>query len=182
MNEYEEALRRLKSNNYPKGMGSSTIGSIQKGHDFELLKEFISEHFNNSQKHDKLNKVNTDEFKHFKLHSDSTLKSLKKDDLISYIHMVYRNWQSTDESYNNVMNYAKTLLQGNQWIPVEERLPEERINPYTMDYYVYPVFFQSDNVTDIRYYSFGKGHWYHGPGIMDDYVKAWMPLHAIIKD
>ncbi|MCR0317466.1 hypothetical protein [[Clostridium] innocuum] len=104
MNEYEEALRRLKSNNYPKGMGSSTIGSIQKGHDFELLKEFISEHFTDSQKHDKLNKVNTDEFKHFKLHSDSTLKSLKKDDLISYIHMVYHNWQSTDDFKNTMKN------------------------------------------------------------------------------
>lgn len=52
---------------------------------------------------------NTDEFKHFKLHSDSTLESLTKRDLIDYIHMLYHNWQATDESYLNVMEYAGKL-------------------------------------------------------------------------
>lgn len=53
--------------------------------------------------------MNTDEFKHFKLHSDSTLKKLTKDELISYIHMLYHNWGATDEAYNNVMAYADKL-------------------------------------------------------------------------
>lgn len=52
---------------------------------------------------------NTDEFKHFKLHNDSTLKLLKKEGLIKYIHMLYHNWKATDESYNNAMEYAKKL-------------------------------------------------------------------------
>lgn len=53
--------------------------------------------------------MNTTEFNRFKLHSDSTLKLLNKDELIEYIHMLYHNWSATDESYNNAMEYAKTL-------------------------------------------------------------------------
>lgn len=126
--------------------------------------------------------MNTDGFKHFKLHSDSTLKSLKKDELISYIRMLYHNWGVTDEAYYNVMQYAEKLQQESQWIPIEERLPVEKVNPYTNDYYVYPVIFKLCNVTDVRYYSFGKGHWYQNGKIMDQYVKAWMPLpEAFLK-
>jgi hypothetical protein len=53
--------------------------------------------------------MNTDEFKHFKLHSDSTLKSMKKDELIEYIHMLYHNWEVTDEQMCNVMKYGHRL-------------------------------------------------------------------------
>jgi len=35
--------------------------------------------------------MNTADFKHFKLHNDSTLKSMTKDELIGYIHMLYHN-------------------------------------------------------------------------------------------
>lgn len=59
------------------------------------------------------------------------------------------------------------------WIPVEERLPEEKLNPITNDYYEYQVTAKFGNATDVRSYKFGKGHWWHGPGIMDDYVIAW---------
>lgn len=62
------------------------------------------------------------------------------------------------------------------WIPVEERLPEEKINPITKDFYVYPVTFESGGVRDIRYYPFGMGHWWKATEIMDEYVKAWMPI------
>lgn len=53
--------------------------------------------------------MNTEEFKHFKLHSYSTLKSMTKAELISYIHMIHYNWGACDESYNKVMQYAKLL-------------------------------------------------------------------------
>ena len=53
--------------------------------------------------------MNTDEFKHFKLHSDSTLKAMTKEELISYIHMLHHNWEACDESYFNVMQHAKLL-------------------------------------------------------------------------
>lgn len=52
--------------------------------------------------------MNTDEFKHFKLHSDSTLKSMKKDELIEYIHMLHHNWSATDDQLRNAIKYANT--------------------------------------------------------------------------
>ena len=64
-----------------------------------------------------------------------------------------------------------------RWIPVEERLPKEDINPVTQDAYVYPVTVDFGNVRDVRYYSFCRGHWYNcGPNPLDDIVIAWMPL------
>lgn len=75
---------------------------------------------------------NTVSFKHFKLHADSTLKSMKKDDLIHYIHVLYSNWNATDWYYNNVMKYAEKLnkeleidkYNSPQWISCSESLPE----------------------------------------------------------
>ena len=51
--------------------------------------------------------MNSLNFKHFKLHADSTLKSMTKDELISYIHMLHHNWSATDEFHCNAveMNY-----------------------------------------------------------------------------
>lgn len=81
---------------------------------YSVLQKLIEEHFDNpllkfEDLHEGGVAMNTDEFKHFKLHSDSTLKSLKKDELISYIHMLYHNWGACDESYYNVMAYANML-------------------------------------------------------------------------
>lgn len=60
--------------------------------------------------------MNTDGFKHFKLYSYSTLKSLTNEELISYIHMLYHNWGTSDESLYNVMEYAETLQQQIRWM------------------------------------------------------------------
>lgn len=49
--------------------------------------------------------MNTQEFKNFKLHADSTLKSMKKEELIAYIHMLHHNWKACDEQMCNVMDY-----------------------------------------------------------------------------
>lgn len=65
-------------------------------------------------------------------------------------------------------------LINSRWIPVNERLPEEEINPVTSDYYEYEC--TADwgyGRTDIRYYKFGEGHWWHGGGCVDNYVTAW---------
>ena len=76
---------------------------------------------------------------------------------------------------------AKVSCENDGWIPVEERLPEEKINPITKDFYVYPVTFELDGVRDIRYYPFGMGNWWKATEIMDEYVKAWMPIPASYK-
>ena len=59
------------------------------------------------------------------------------------------------------------------WIPVDERLPEEKVNQLTQDYYEYQVTAQFENVKDVRHYKYGNGHWWNGPGIVDRYVVAW---------
>lgn len=77
------------------------------------------------------------------------------------------------------MGYNKGLKDANNegWIPVSSgKLPEEKENPVTRDWYVYPVMVKFEEITDIRYYSFGNGHWHHGPGIMDKYVTHWMDI------
>lgn len=62
------------------------------------------------------------------------------------------------------------------WIPVEVRLPEEKANPVSQDFYEYQVTAKFGNVKDVRHYKYGNGHWWHGPGIVDKYVIAWRPL------
>lgn len=65
------------------------------------------------------------------------------------------------------------------WISCSERLPEEKINPVTNDFYEYQVTFKSDKVTDVRHYKFGRGHWWNCGQNMDEYVTAWRePLEA----
>lgn len=62
------------------------------------------------------------------------------------------------------------------WIPVGERLPEEKVNPVSQDFYEYQVTAKFGNVKDVRHYKYGNGHWWHGPGIVDKYVTAWREI------
>lgn len=75
---------------------------------------------------------------------------------------------------------AADVEQKQRWISVTERLPEEKISPMTMDYTEYPCVFDGrDGQREVRYYKFGKGHFWHGPGCIDEYVTHWaepMPL------
>lgn len=65
------------------------------------------------------------------------------------------------------------------WIPVTERLPVERTNPNTLDF---ERVLCSTTFGDVRAYKFGtpmghsEPHFWHGAGLMDEYVVAWMPL------
>lgn len=70
-----------------------------------MFKELIDEHFKP--------KENTSEFKHFKLHSDSSLKNLTKKELIDYIKMLYHNWGVCDEQLKRVIDKAKELSDSN---------------------------------------------------------------------
>ena len=85
-----------------------------------------------------------------------------------------------DNEYGNAM---LDMINGQPkiggWIPCSERLPEEKINPVTNDFYEYQVTFKSDKVTDVRHYKFGRGHWRNCGQNMDKYVTAWRePLEA----
>lgn len=75
-----------------------------------------------------------------------------------------------------IRKYMNDKAEDGGWIPVKERLPEEKINPVTMDFYEYLVTARFGNVIDVRCYKYGDGHWWHGPGIVDKYVVAWQPL------
>ena len=78
------------------------------------------------------------------------------------------------------LSKAKEIImeqqENNGWIPASEKLPEEKINPITQDYYEYQCTFKNGETTDVRHYKFGNGHWWKGPGIMDVCVIAWQPL------
>lgn len=64
-----------------------------------VLRKLIEEHFKDPDQ--------TLDFKHFKLYSDNTLKNMNKEELVSYIHMLYRNWTSCDKTCQSLINYAK---------------------------------------------------------------------------
>lgn len=86
-----------------------------------MFKELIDEHFEP--------KENTSEFKHFKLHSDSTLKNQTKKELIDYIKMLYHNWGACDEQLKRVIDKAKELSDSND----ELRRQLYFIEPYKLE-------------------------------------------------
>lgn len=63
-----------------------------------------------------------------------------------------------------------------EWISVKEKLPEERTNRITMDYQKVLCFCDYGQWQDIRTYGYGKGHFWNGGGIVDEYVTHWMPF------
>ena len=82
-------------------------------------------------------------------------------------------------SFDDLRKFVDEFPKIGGWIPCSERLPEEKINPVTNDFYEYQVTFKSDKVTDVRHYKFGRGHWWNCGQNMDKYVTAWRePLEA----
>ena len=66
-----------------------------------------------------------------------------------------------------------------RWIPVTERLPEQRINQNTLDFeYV----LCTTTFGDVRPFKYGRrigqgnAHFWNGEGYVDAYVTHWMPL------
>jgi len=78
----------------------------------KIIRDFQQKYFDLINEHFKP-KENTSEFKHFKLHSDNTLKNLTKKELIDYIKMLYHNWGVTDEQLKNCIDKAKELSDSN---------------------------------------------------------------------
>ena len=82
-------------------------------------------------------------------------------------------------NFNRDIEYLRDIIRKHMndgWIPVDKKLPEERINPITNDFYEYQVTAKFGEYIDVRHYKFGRGHWWHGPSIVDKYVIAWQPI------
>lgn len=57
--------------------------------------------------------------KHFGLYSDSTMKSMTKDKLIKYVHIIYENWESCDETSERIVEANMNLLKENELLKRE---------------------------------------------------------------
>ena len=83
---------------------------------------------------------------------------------------------------SDVIGEIKKQPKIGEWIPCSERLPEEKTNLVTNDFYEYQVTFRNEEVTDVRHYKFGRGHWWNCGQNMDKYVTAWQPLPDAYKE
>lgn len=102
----EKALARIVNDDYyfeNDPYGEDKASAFDK--DVDMIEQLIEEHFKP--------KENTSEFKHFKLHSDSTLKNLTKIELVNYIKMLYYNWGVCDDQLKRVIDKAKELSDSN---------------------------------------------------------------------
>lgn len=78
--------------------------------------------------------------------------------------------------YKGALSYAISHLEEDSWIPVSERLPEEKFDYKTQDFSEVLCTTVWD---DVRTYKFGqpighdKAHFWDCGGIMDEYVIAW---------
>lgn len=84
-------------------------------------------------------------------------------------HYIKKAWELCLDQVTEIIR--KNMNDG--WISVDERLPEEKINPISRDFYEYQVTAKFGNAKDVRYYRYGNGHWWNGPGVVDKYVIAW---------
>lgn len=62
--------------------------------------------------------------------ADSTLRNMRKDDLIEYIRCLEHNYNVAVSFNENQAKYIESLTV-QQWIPVTERLPEEHDSIFT---------------------------------------------------
>ena len=104
--ECEKAYLYLLKHCYEATKKNDTYDFAPSGFkESEVFKQLIEEHFEP--------KENTEEYKHFKLHSDSSLKNLTKVELIDYIKMLYHNWGVCDEQLKRIIDKAKELSDSN---------------------------------------------------------------------
>ncbi len=104
-------------------------------------------------------------------------EAAKNDELVP-VELFNQVKKERDEAVKNL----EAIKQDHRWIPVNGRLPEEKINPYTQDYCSYLCTVNFGGVIDIRYYKYGGGHWCDFLSTMDEYVVAWMPLPEPYKE
>ena len=104
--ECEKAYLYLLKHCYEATKKNDTYDFAPSGFkESEVFKQLIEEHFELAE--------NTEEYKHFKLHSASTLKNQTKEELIDYIKMLYHNWGVCDEQLKRIIDKAKELSDSN---------------------------------------------------------------------
>ena len=102
------------------------------------------------------------------------------DGLISKKYVIRTiNKLAEEHNINDFVNKADISKKESPWISVKKKLPAEKENELTRDYFVYPVMVDIYGNIDIRYYSYGNGHWYHGFAVMDEYVTHWMDIKPL---
>ena len=92
-----ENLRILERKDNFKKWGGQVAPQVN----CDVVEQLIKDRFESKEE--------TLEFKNFKLHADGTLKSMSKDELISYIHMLHHNWNVSDEQLFNVIEMNNKL-------------------------------------------------------------------------
>lgn len=65
--------------------------------------------------------MSKESMRHFGLYSDSTMKSMTKDKLIKYVHIIYDNWESCDETSERIVEANMKLLKENELLKRENR-------------------------------------------------------------
>ena len=111
--------------------------------------------------------------RHIKPKADSTLLNMKKADLVEYIRTLEHNYNVAvsfnEQQARNIETMIKDGVIPQQWISVEERLPDEReVVMCWPKAYVHPIFCKWDESNlcwDNDCWTFGRG-----------LITHWMPL------
>ena len=102
-------------------------------------------------------------------------KQLTLNEILEEIEEEQRSYEA-DHAWNYArgLEYTANIIRKHMndgWIPVKERLPEEKLNKVS---YLVTVNFGFG--ADVRILIFTDGHWWCGPKILDKYVIAWRPF------
>lgn len=69
--------------------------------------------------------MSKESMKHFGLYSDSKMKSMTKDELIEYVHLIYNNWKNCDETAEKIVNANLDLFEENKLLKREVKALDE---------------------------------------------------------
>ena len=104
--------------------------------------------------------------RHIKPKADSTLRNMKKDDLIGYIRTLEHNYNVAVSFNENQAKYIESLGVLPKWIPVTERLPE----------YERPVLGWDADFLYSHIVNFVYGQFFDDIDMSAVKVTHWMPL------
>lgn len=86
-------------------------------------------------------------------------------DYLCPIHKVVMPAAAIEQGEDAMAPVVTPSARDTGWIPVTDRLPKDGVNPITLDAHVYPVTVDLGGVTDVRYYSYSRGHWAEDYGL-----------------